>query len=190
MKKHSIIFSEILSYFRNWLNRKGTHHKSQTQVSLTPITTPEEILHLCCDLVRQKEMYVRTQAKRLNPYVIEKVTEPGTSLSRYKGLRIESEEYALWCEFFNQNGKPRKEKEYLYCQTVLLYFHDYTKLDGFLNVLRNEEYYQYFWDHCWLELGEELVKINLEIAKTSELPHCLMFRAWNNKSINNKREHL
>ncbi len=131
MKQNVVNLTKIFSYFRGWLKRKKVPHTwIQTPAHISCITTPEGVLRLCCNMVRKKEMYVRAQAKRLHPLTTQKIVEPGAS-DGYKGLRIESKEYALWCEMFDPDRKPGKGKEFICCRTVLLYFYGSTKVNAF-----------------------------------------------------------
>jgi len=180
MKKYSINFSGILFTFRKWLNRKNTD-KQQEKAPSAPELTSEEIVHICCAMIGKTQKHVRILAKRFNPDVIEKVHEPGTSLRMYRGLRVESKEYAVWCEFFNADGKPRKENTYLHCRTVLIFFQDREKVYKFLKVLQNEESYLPIWDHRWISMEDEQVKITLGMdPDSSELPCHLAFTIWGN----------
>ncbi|MCD8031274.1 MAG: hypothetical protein LUF85_10770 [Bacteroides sp.] len=152
----------------------------ETHSHIAPVTTAEEVLHLCCNIVRKKELYLRAQAQRLHPATLQKIIEPGEP-NGYKGLRIETREYTLWCELRVPEGNSEKQQQSAYCKTVLLYFYDSDKLKAFLKVLREQRRFHCVWDHQWLDLEENHIKIILKMAQTPRIPHCLIFTIRNHK---------
>lgn len=180
MKRHLTHFPKIFSYFRGWKKRKQTPLPEETPDSIASVTTPEQVLRLCCNIVRKKELYVRTQAQRLHPVSMQKIIEPGEP-DGYKGLRVETRDYALWCELRMPEGNSEKEPQSPYCRVVILYFYGSDKLHAFLRALREQKHFLCIWEHRWLDLEEKHVKIILKMAQTPRLPHCIIFDIWGDK---------
>ncbi|MCD8030378.1 MAG: hypothetical protein LUF85_06020 [Bacteroides sp.] len=178
MKPHWIDFPKIVSFFWDWKKRKQTSLPVAAHPHIAPVTTTKGIVNLCCNIIRKKELYLRAQAQRLHPVSIQYIVEPGEP-DGYKGLRIETREYTLWCQLCTTEGNPEKEPSAAYCRTVIMYFYGSDKVKAFMEVLKNKRRFRCIWENRWLDLEEKHVKIILKISKRTRIPHCMIFDIWN-----------
>jgi len=158
MKKLPATFSQLRQTLREWLFPTKESQQKTKQIRLT-LTEQAELLQLCCKLFGKTESVVRKEIRNLCVNEIQTEREDIIPRRNFKGLRVECEDYALWLDFSTLDNKERKEKQWLYCYHLWLFYTGEKNNREFSKALEDEEEYTPLWENCYVDSETNRIKI-------------------------------